>query len=340
MMDILVHELGGTSIDYTARVSESPWAAVHFTIRLPDQARQHAVDTSQQNRQRIQSLLSEAARTWADRLLGAVRFGSIGQEQAEHYAEAFPEVYKQAVPPDDAIAHIGIIEELQDDSVKLVFARGRQRGAHRAADVVPRRPVGVPEPAAADAAEHGRHRARGAPFTVTRADGLQVWIYQFKIALHPTIPNRRRTATRRDCAAVRRRRHRDLARAGRDGPVQRTGAACRDDLAAGRDPARVREISSPGGFPVQPGAHRSGGERNPQTARSLVALFQALFDPSDSTERDAQAAAAAVAKDIEALVSLDTDRVMRAFASLVQGTLRTNYFVTRDGSARRRACCR
>ena len=33
-------------------------------------------------------------------------------------------------------------------------------------------------------------------------------------------------------------------------------------------------------------------------------------------------------------MSLDTDRVLRAFASLIQATLRTNYFVTREGSAR------
>ena len=36
MQDILVRELGGVSIEYTARVSESPWAVVHFTVRLPD----------------------------------------------------------------------------------------------------------------------------------------------------------------------------------------------------------------------------------------------------------------------------------------------------------------
>ena len=35
MQDILVRELGGVSIEYTARVSESPWAVVHFTVRLP-----------------------------------------------------------------------------------------------------------------------------------------------------------------------------------------------------------------------------------------------------------------------------------------------------------------
>ncbi|HSS23297.1 MAG TPA: NAD-glutamate dehydrogenase domain-containing protein, partial [Mycobacterium sp.] len=47
-------------------------------------------------------------------------------------------------------------------------------------------------------------------------------------------------------------------------------------------------------------------------------------------------AAAAVAADIDALASLGTDRILRAFASLVQATLRTNYFVTREGSARAR----
>ena len=31
---------------------------------------------------------------------------------------------------------------------------------------------------------------------------------------------------------------------------------------------------------------------------------------------------------------MDTDRILRAFAELIQATLRTNYFVTRDGSAR------
>ena len=32
MQDILVRELGGESIEYAARVSESPWAIVHFTV--------------------------------------------------------------------------------------------------------------------------------------------------------------------------------------------------------------------------------------------------------------------------------------------------------------------
>ena len=88
------------------------------------------------------------------------------------------------------------------------------------------------------------------PFTVTRADGMPVWIYQFKISPHPSIPEeagRRRARGHRH--AVRRRGHRDLAGPRRDRPVQRTGAARRPDLAAGRRPAQLREVPAAGRFP-------------------------------------------------------------------------------------------
>ena len=91
------------------------------------------------------------------------------------------------------------------------------------------------------------------------------------------------------------------------------------------------------GFPYSQSHIESVVNDNVGTARSLVELFEALFDPKPSDEtrrRDAQAAAAAVAADIDALVSLDTDRVLRAFASMIQATLRTNYFVSRPDSAR------
>ena len=90
--------------------------------RGPDAA---PVDVSEDNRIRIQALLSEAARTWADRLSPPRRKAPVGHADAEYYAAAFPEVYKQAVTPADAIDHIAIINELQDNSVKLVFAEAR-----------------------------------------------------------------------------------------------------------------------------------------------------------------------------------------------------------------------
>lgn len=335
MMDILVRELGGVSIDYTARVSESPWAAVHFIVRLPDGTRPDAIDTSEENRLRVQALLTEAARTWADRLLGAARSGSIAQAQAEHYAEAFPEVYKQAVSPDDAIADIAVIEALQQDSVKLVFAKG---GADRIAQLTwflggqsasLSQLLPMLQSMGVDVLEER-------PFTVTRADGLQVWIYQFQIAPHPTIPDHvegtepEETAQRfADTVTAIWRGQAEIDRFNE--LVLRSGMTWQQVVILRAYAKYLRQA----GFPYSQSHIETVINGNPHTAGALVGLFEALFDPTKSPTRDAQAAAAAVAKDIDALVSLDTDRVLRAFASLVQATLRTNYYVTRDGSARR-----
>ena len=109
------------------------------------------LDVSLDNETRIQNLLTEAARTWGDRLLGAVKTGSIDQAEAEHYAAAFPEVYKQAVAP------AGRDQRHRDHrraagQFGQTGARRRRRRRGRAAHLVPGRAVGVAEPAAADAA--------------------------------------------------------------------------------------------------------------------------------------------------------------------------------------------
>jgi glutamate dehydrogenase len=338
MQDILVRELGGESIDYGARVSESPWAVVHFTVRLPEGSRQQNIDVSLDNETRIQDLLTEAARTWGDRLMGAVKTGSITQAMAEHYASAFPEVYKQAFAPLDAIKDIAIIEELQDNTVKLVLGdRGADGIAQltwylggRSASLSQLLPM---------LQSMGVVVLEERPFTVTRPDGLPVWIYQFKISPHPNIPTpptgpERVAMAQRFADAVTAIWHGRVEIDRFNELVLRAGLTWQQ-VAVLRTYAKYLRQA---GFPYSQSHIESVVNDNAGTARSLVELFQALFDPTPSDEtrrRDAQAAAAAVAADIDALVSLDTDRVLRAFASMIQATLRTNYFVSSPDSARR-----
>ena len=348
MQDILVRELGGLSIDYSARVSESPWALVHFTVRLPEGSRPQDLDVSDANESRIQDLLTEAARTWADRMLGAVRTGSIEQGIAEHYASAFPEVYKQAVTPLHALTDIAIIEELEDNTVKLVlddtestavdgisnliwYLGGQSASLSRLLPMLQSMGVTVLEER---------------PFTVTRPDGLPVWIYQFKVSPHRGIPvtppgaEREATAQRfADAVTAIWHGHSEIDRFNE--LVLRAGLTWQQ-VAVLRAYAKYLKQA---GFSYSQTHIANVLNDNTGTARSLVELFEALFCPtsggttddrSETTRRDAQAAAAAVAADIDALVSLDTDRVLRAFASMIQATLRTNYFVTRPDSARAR----
>jgi glutamate dehydrogenase len=334
--DILVREFGGTSLEFTARVTESPWALLHFMVRLrADAATQ--IDTSDANRVRLQALLTEAARTWSDRLLGEAAAAGVEPIEAEHYASAFAEPYKEAVTPADAINDIAIFEELTDDSVKLVmsdhdydetvrltwYLGGRTASLSQLLPMLQSMGVVVLEER---------------PFTVNRPDGLPVWIYQFKIAPQPTVPLAQPGPEREVTAQ----RFADAVTAiweGRAEIDRFNELVMRADL-TWQQVVLLRSYAKylrQAGFPYSQSHIESVVNENPDTARSLVTLFEALFDPDPSgspKRRDAQAAAAAVASDIDALVSMDTDRVLRAFAELIQATLRTNYFVIQEGSAR------
>jgi glutamate dehydrogenase len=164
---------------------------------------------------------------------------------------------------------------------------------------------------------------------------MPVWIYQFKISAQKVIREERDVAER-DATAV---RFADLVTAIWQGRVQidrfnelvlRAGLTWQQVTVLRSYAKYLRQA----GFPYSQSFIERVVNDNPKTARALVELFEALFDPSEDVQHDASAAVAAVAAGIDELVSLDTDRVMRAFASMIQATLRTNYFVTRPGSAR------
>ena len=340
MQDILMREFGGDSIDYAARVSESPWAVVHFTVLLPEGVAASGLDTSEANRARIQDLLTEATRTWADRLLAAASNGAIEVGTAEHYTDALPEEFKQVVKPVEAIADIAIIEGLQPDSVRLQMEPGDEKtsageayltwylagGSASLSQLLPMLQC------------MGVEVLEERPFKVKRRDGLTVWIYQFTIRPEASVPQSAGGAEWEAAAT----RFTEAVTAIWDGRVEvdrfnelvlRAGLTWQQVVVLRAYAKYLRQA----GFPYSQSHIESVLRENVSTARSLVALFEALFDP-DSGARglDAKAAARAVTSDIDALAGLDTDRVLRAFASMIEATLRTNFYVTDPRSARAR----
>jgi glutamate dehydrogenase len=333
--DILVQEFGGTSLEFTARVTESPWALLHFMVRLREDSATK-IDTADANRLRLQSLLTEAARTWSDRLITEAASADVDLLEAEHYAGSFTEAYKQFVTPADAINDIRIFDELTDDSVKLVLSDHDYDETVRLTWYLGGRTASLSE-LLPMLQSMGVVVLEERPFTVTRPDGLPIWIYQFKITPQPTVPLARPGPEREATAQ----RFADAVTAiweGRAEIDRFNELVMRADL-TWQQVVLLRSYAKylrQAGFAYSQSHIESVVNENPTTASALVALFEALFDPNPSTSktRDAQAAVAAVASDIDALVSMDTDRVLRAFAELIQATLRTNYFVTHKRSAR------
>src|SRR4029434_8405878 len=75
---------------------------------------------------------------------------------------------------------------------------------------------------------------------------------------------------------------------------------------------------------------------NPGLARLLFELFQVRLDPGHAADRDL--VAKHIGHDFEggldAVTSLNEDRILRALLRVVEATLRTNYFrVGSDGAA-------
>src|SRR5260370_26745444 len=79
---------------------------------------------------------------------------------------------------------------------------------------------------------------------------------------------------------------------------------------------------------------------NPATTASIVALFQARFDPhlvATDAERSARETAvlAEIEEQLKSVASLDEDRILRLFTNLVQATVRTNLWqIGQDGHPR------
>ncbi|MDQ1568067.1 MAG: glutamate dehydrogenase, partial [Actinomycetota bacterium] len=71
---------------------------------------------------------------------------------------------------------------------------------------------------------------------------------------------------------------------------------------------------------------------NPHIARLLVELFHARFDPARQPDPDDDASVLTKRLEaaIDAVASLDEDRILRSFLALVQATLRTNWFRKAD----------
>ena len=72
---------------------------------------------------------------------------------------------------------------------------------------------------------------------------------------------------------------------------------------------------------------------HPFIARRLIDLFDARFDPDRHDDERVEALLTEIDKRLERIPTLDQDRILRSFVTLIRATVRTNYFQTDDGGS-------
>jgi len=343
IQDVLLRELGGSGLDYTARVSESPLALVHFTVQTP-----HPRALDVELRGRLQEQVAAACRTWDDRLFAeletrsrrAVPRGELSAAVLQRYAQALPESYKEDFGASHAITDVLRLQALAEGQIDVTLYRADPESAHelRFALYLAGRSVSLtrvlPLLQSMDVEVLDER-----PYLVVRPDGQRCWVYDFGLKVHPTsiaeAPGgldgvRQRfidtfTAAWRGAAEV----------DGFNALVLRAGLDWRQSMLLRAYAKYLRQV----GLPYSQSYVESVLADNPRVCAGLLRLFAARLDPAEAAMEEQATVNSAeqvhdyvadVAALIDDVTSLDADRILRAYLSLVQATLRTNYYCTND----------
>ncbi|QLQ37513.1 NAD-glutamate dehydrogenase [Micromonospora robiginosa] len=336
MQDILLRELNGVGVDYTTRVTESMLARVHFIVRTDPNNPPGEIDADL-----LAEELADATRLWDDdyRL---VLERKLGDEQAKHlfgrYADAFPEGYKDGHTPYEAMKDLAKLELLEEPGQlemhlfrKQLAPRaysGRANDADESMDVR-FKVYRYGEPMMLSAVLPVLHSlgvkvVDEHPYEVERVDG-RIWLYDFGLEL----PERHQ-----DLAEVRPHVENAFAAAWRgeaevDGfneLVLRTGLTWRQVVVLRAYAKYLRQA----GTVFSQEYMEQTFIAYPRIAGLLVQLFETRFAPGATTldERRQRSGELvdAIGEALDEVASLDQDRILRAYLTLIQATLRTSFY--------------
>jgi glutamate dehydrogenase len=331
IIDILKEELGGTSVDFTAWNTESILSRLHFVVRVP--VGTELPDLTDADKERIEARLVEAARSWADGFAEALN-AEVGEERAaellRRYANAFPEGYKADHSPRAAVADLVHLEQLTQSGKEFSLSLYEPVGAgpgerrfkiYRIGEQVSLSAVlPVLQRLGCEVVDERPHELRC-------SDRTSAWIYDFGLRMPKATGNGDYLA---DDA---RERFQDAFAAVWTGDAENDGFNSLV-LGAGLNWREAMVLRAYAKYLRQAGSTFSQDymedtlRNNVHTTRLLVSLFEARMSPD--RQRAGTELTDGLLEELDGaldqVVSLDEDRILRSFLTVIKATLRTNFF--------------
>ena len=324
---LLMAALGGVAVDYTARVSESVLARLHFVIRVPLGQGLPEIDEHD-----LELQVAAATRSWQDDFTSnlAARVGeSAASPLIRTYASAFPEAYKEDFGPGRGVNDALVIEALTSGELSLEIYQppngDRQDLRLKITRVGPAmslsRVLPILQSMGVDVVDEY-------PYEIARALKEPAWILDFGMRLPAVEIVDRSSLSERFEEAFAATWNDRCGVDGFNSLIVSGGLRWRQALVLRAYSRYMRQIGST--FSQRFLEDVVVG--NVEITRLLVALFEARFAPGEVDGR-AQTEATLVGEIEDALdsvASLDQDRILRTFLAMIQATLRTNYFQVDD----------
>ncbi|MFF0017953.1 NAD-glutamate dehydrogenase [Streptomyces sp. NPDC005374] len=331
IIDILKEELDGISVDFTAWNTESILSRLHFVVRVPQGT--ELPQLSDDDKERIEARLVEAARSWADGFDQALN-AELGEERAaellRRYGTAFPEGYKADHTPRSAVADLVHLERLNEDNdfalslYEPVGAAPEERRfkIYRKGDAISLSAV-LPV-----LSRLGVEVTDERPYELRCSDRSIAWIYDFGLRMP-----RSQNGTGDYLGDDGRERFQEAFAATWTGRAENDGFNALV-LSAGLNWRQAMVLRAYAKYLRQAGSTFSQDymedtlRHNVHTTRLLVSLFEARMSPD--RQRAGHELVDALLEELDAaldqVASLDEDRILRSFLTVIKATLRTNSF--------------
>jgi glutamate dehydrogenase len=320
---VLEEAFNGRCGYYNVRLSESVLARLHYVIHTkPDQ------EAPEYDVRVIEARLVEVTRSWVDDLLAAL-VEQLGEEQGTElfarYRDAFPAAYRDDFTPAAAVLDIQRMERL-DPAGDLELSLYRPLEAADDFFVLKLlrsgRPILLSDvlPLLEDL---GVKVYDERPYEIDRAGPVDAWIYDFGLTSEDGPIDLDEVGNAFKDAFLQAWRG-EIEVDGFNRLVLRAGLTWREVAMLRAQAKYMRQVGTT--FSQRYMEETLG--RCAGVARKLIELFCIRFDPERVEERtaDAESLARLIEQEIDAVPSLDEDRILRGFLRVIQATLRTNYF--------------
>ncbi len=328
--EILCQAVNGRLSNYYTEVSQSPLARVHFILGINEGGAPDDLDFSA-----VEARLIAAARDWSDDFYNALveHWGEEGgNRMAARYGKAFPTSYTERFNAEIALRDIEGIETIIDGArLALNIYRMIEDADHVVRFKIYHPGQALPLSDCLPMMENMGLRVIGEePFQINLGDDQTIWLHNFLLE-EPA-------GEAVDLSAVKVSFEEAFMKVWA-GEVEDDGFN-RLVLKAGLGWRQVVILRTLCKYLRQTGVTYSQNYMentlagNHRISQMIAALFEIRFDPAPVTDRKARTdqLASDIIDGLEAVDSLDEDRILRRFLNLVQAGLRTNYFqVAEDG---------
>lgn len=322
MSDMLMKAFGGVRAEFMTNFSESILARIHLMIFLPEGGEVPLYDLKA-----LEQAFIEAGRTWADNLaLEAVEhFGeALGTQLMVKYQNGFPAGYKEVYTPRTAVHDIEHMEALKAPTdLGMSFYRPLEshNGHLNFKLFLPCEAIPLSE--VLPLLENMGFKVMGERSSeIHLSDKSVIWISEFSLNVdHIEIA----------VDAVKNAFQEAFARIWRKEAESDGFNAL--VITAGLDWREISLIRSVAKYLRQIGFHFSQSyiettlKSYTGIVKNLMRLFNMTFDPNVVyDDKGVRALQAKVLEEIDAVTNLDQDRILRAYLSVGNAIVRTNYF--------------